>query len=101
MNKAYFRGMPSGIYFDNDGNLINRVKLVTDSFKHQDVIKAHFNDFNTNLNYWGESSNKLNTYLPEGAVDHVTEELCEVMSKYKYLIIIDGNAASWPVHRKF
>jgi len=50
-----------------------------------------------NRNYWKESFKDLTNSLPEGAVDpkDIREELCEVMSKYKYLIIIDGHVSTW------
>jgi hypothetical protein len=95
MNKAYFRGMPTGPWFDTNGNFINRIKLVVDAFKHPDVIEAHFNGFYDTLNYWNEDPDSVKQRLPEGALDYVREELCEVMTSYKYLILIDGAVSSW------
>jgi hypothetical protein len=95
MNKAYFRGMPTGKWYDNKGDFINRIKLVVDAFKHPDVIEAHFNGFFEGPNYWKEDPDSVTQRLPEGALDYVREELCEIMSSYKYLIIIDGHVSTW------
>ena len=38
IEKAYFRGMPSGRYYGKNGEFVGRIKLVADAYNHQDVI---------------------------------------------------------------
>ena len=52
-NRAYFRGMPSGKWFDNQGYNIDRPKLVIDAKKHPDMVEARFNGFFPNNNLYG------------------------------------------------
>ena len=58
------------------------------------MIEAHFNGFHTH-NYWHEHPEDVRKLLPEGSIDHVQEDICIVMSKYKYLILIDGHVSTW------
>jgi len=87
--------MPSGKMYDEDGNWIRRMKLVVESVGHEDISEIHLNGLFTLSNYWGESPDDVEEKLPAGVLDPKREELCAFMSKYKYLIIIDGQVSTW------
>jgi len=87
--------MPSGKWFDEEGNNIERPKLVVDAKEHPDMISAKFNGFYPK-NLYKESAEKLKSQFSEDELNSKSkEEMCEVMSKYKYLIMIDGQVSTW------
>jgi hypothetical protein len=89
--------MPSGKWFDKQGNNLARPKLVIDAREHPDMINAAFNGFFEGDNQYGESNDKLKSLFSEDEKNSLfKEEMCAVMSQYKYLIIIDGHTATWP-----
>jgi len=45
--------MPSGKWFDAEGNNIARVKLIIDAKKHPEMISAKFNGFFDDDNLYG------------------------------------------------
>ena len=57
ISKAYFRGMPTGKYYDEDGNFIQRVKLVNDTFEYDKnftMTDIHFVSLYPMINYYKE-----------------------------------------------
>ena len=58
---------------------------------------ARLSGLDNKPNYYKEKGENLLGKLPLEAVERKDkrEEMCEVMSKYKYLVVIDGNVSSW------
>ena len=87
--------MPSGKWFDDEGNNIERPKLVINARKHPDMISATFNGFYSANLYKESVENLKSQFSSEELKGGKKEVMCEVMSKYKYLIIIDGQVSTW------